>query len=500
MRIASLTGILLFALAAACGSGGSPSSAAAVPVSELKSAAQDQSVRNFYEGRQWKAAWNEQAERQLREALGNRAAHGLDRVRFLKPEPGASPAAREAGLTAAALDYASALAQGRLDPEELHEIYTVARPKAELAAGLDRALENGRLGEWLDGLAPSNDEYRALSRAYLKWREAALKGGGVGGEIEAGSPIHVGERDPRVPRIAQALARDGYLARPGMRSNAYDERLASAVRAFQRDFGIAVDGVIGANTIEALNTGADDKARAAAVALERRRWLERDPPATRIDVNIADATLEYVRDGQVVDRRKAIVGRPDKNTPQLGTAMYRLVANPTWTVPRSIQHSELAGLSKAQLRNRNMEWRDGWIVERSGPGNALGLVKFDLTDEYAIYLHDTPAKSLFDRNRRQLSHGCVRVENALDFASLIARDEGIADKWQQARQKSGETFVPLPRTIPVRLLYHPTYLSPAGEVVVQRDVYGWNQPVAQKLGFGAGRSEKFQPDVSDIGP
>jgi murein L,D-transpeptidase YcbB/YkuD len=491
-------------LATACGSGGSPpsaaqeASAAAVPAGELKSAARDGSVRQFYEARQWQTAWNDAAERQLREALANRAAHGLDRVGFLKLESGASPAAREAGLTAAALDYASALAKGVVDPNELHEIYTLARPKVDLAAGLDQALRNGRVGDWLNGLAPQSDEYRAISKAYLKWRKAASQGGG--GEIEASGPIHVGDHDPRVPQIAQALVRNGYLAQPGAESDTYDERLASAVRDVQRDFGIAVDGVVGSKTVEALNTGAEDKARAAAVALERRRWLDRDAPARRIDVNIAAAMLEYVRDGQVVDRRKVVVGQPDKNTPQLGTEMYRLVANPTWTVPRSIQNSELAGLSDAQLRNRNMEWRDGWIVEESGPGNALGLVKFDLTDDYAIYLHDTPSKSLFDRNRRQLSHGCIRVENALDFARMIARDEGIADNWQNARGKNGETFVPLPKKLPVRLLYHPTYLSPDGEVVVQQDVYDWNQAVAQKLGFGEGRSEKFQPDVNDVGP
>jgi murein L,D-transpeptidase YcbB/YkuD len=504
MRIASLSGILLITLASACGSGGSSPSAAqeaaaaAVPAGELRSAAKDQSVERFYEARQWQAAWNDAAERQLRQALANRAAHGLGRVAFLKLESGASPATREAGLTAAALDYASALAKGWVDPNELREIYTVERPKADVAAGLDQALRNGRVGAWLNGLAPQSTEYKAISEAYLKWRKAASQASG--GELEASGLIHVGDQDPRVPRIAQALARNGYLAEPGEPSDTYDDRLASAVRDFQRDFGIAVDGVVGSNTIEALNTGADDKARAAAVALERRRWLERDPPATRIDVNIADATLEYVRDGKVVDRRKVIVGQPDKNTPQLGTAMYRLVANPTWTVPRSIQHSELAGLSNAELHNRNMEWRDGWIVEKSGPGNALGLVKFDLKDEYAIYLHDTPSKPLFDHNRRQLSHGCIRVANALDFAQMIARDEGITDKWQQARQKSGETFVPLPKDIPVRLLYHPTYVTPAGEVVVQQDVYDWNQAVAEKLGFGTGRSEKFKPALNDIGP
>jgi L,D-transpeptidase YcbB len=506
MRIASFPGILLITLATACGSGepaqsaAQVASAAAVPAAELKAEAEGQAVTQFYERREWQAAWNDAAERQLREALANRAAHGLDRVGFLDLASGASPARREARLTAAALGYASALADGHADPNELHEIYTVPRPNSDLVAGLYQALEDGRLREWLDGLAPQGAAYRAISEAYRNWSKAAAEGSSV--SISEGGLIRAGDSDPRVPQIAAALARTGYLdaSLSAAEANRYTEAMADAVRSFQEDFGIAVDGVIGPNTIEALNTGPGDKARAAAVALERRRWLVRNPPATRVDVNIADATLEYVRDGNVVDRRKVIVGTPDNPTPQLRSAMYRLVANPTWTVPKSIEENELAGLSPAELRSRNMVRRDGWIVQQSGPDNALGLVKFDMTNDYAIYLHDTPSKPLFERNKRQFSHGCVRVENALAFAEMIASDQGITGKWQEARQQGDQTFVPLPSQIPVRLLYHPTHVSPAGEVVVQQDVYDWNKPVAQKLGFSAGRSEKFQPDVRDFGP
>jgi L,D-transpeptidase YcbB len=505
MKIASIPGVLLVTLATACGSGSSASSAAqeasapAVAGSALRSAVEDETVRQFYEQREWQAAWSEPAERQLREALGSRAAHGLDRTRFLRLESDASPAAREAALTAAALSFAAALAQGVVDPAELHDIYTVPRPEADLPAGLNQALRQGRLGEWLSGLAPQSAEYRAISSAYQRWSKAA--GDAANDAISSGDLIRAGDRDPRVPQIARALARSGYLDGPVQADgNLYSQAVADAVSRFQDDFGIAVDGVVGPDTIAALNTGPDDRARAAAVALERRRWLVRKPPATRFDVNIAQATLAYVRDGKVVDRRKVIVGRPDWTTPQLRAPMFRLVANPTWTVPKSIAEDELDHLSAAELRSRNMERRGGWIVQQSGPDNALGLVKFDLENDYAIYLHDTPAKPLFDRNQRQFSHGCVRVENALDLADKIASDQGVTAKWQEARQSGEETFVPLPDPPAVRLLYHPTVVSPGGEVVVQKDVYDWNNPVAVKLGFTQGRSEKFQPDVDDVGP
>ena len=152
--------------------------------------------------------------------------------------------------------------------------------------------------------------------------------------------------------------------------------------------------------------------------------------------------------------------------------MFRLVANPTWTVPRSIEKEELAGLGAAALRRRNMVRRDGWIVQQPGPDNALGLVKFDMKDKYAIYLHDTSARSLFDRSMRHRSHGCVRVENAPGFAARLAQDEGISAKWQEASASGEETFVDLPQNITVRLLYHPTFVDSAGKIVWKQDANG----------------------------
>jgi murein L,D-transpeptidase YcbB/YkuD len=142
------------------------------------------------------------------------------------------------------------------------------------------------------------------------------------------------------------------------------------------------------------------RTRTLAVNLERRRWLERTPPATRIDVNTGAATLTYWRDGQAADSRRVVVGEPGRETPELGTPLFRLVANPTWTVPRSIE-KEVS--SPAAMRRHHMERRDGWIVQQSGPTNSLGLVKFDLRNDQEIYLHDTPAKALFACSTRSVS-------------------------------------------------------------------------------------------------
>ncbi|CAM3285072.1 Murein L,D-transpeptidase YcbB/YkuD [Sphingomonas antarctica] len=274
-------------------------------------------------------------------------------------------------------------------------------------------------------------------------------------DIESTGPIKPGDSDARVPALVTQLRSDAYLpnGKQEAGSTLYTQTISEAVAQLQRDYGIAADGVVGPDTLKVLNFGADDRARALAVALERRRWLSRTPPATRIDVNVAAAELLYYRDGKLVDERKVIVGQPGKETPFLLAPIYRLVANPTWTVPKSIQRGELAGVSGPYLKQHDMVKRGGWIVQRSGPSNALGLVKFDMRDDVAIYLHDTSNRALFDRSQRHLTHGCVRVDDALGFADRLAEEEGVADRWHQARASGKQTFVPLPREIPVRLLY-----------------------------------------------
>lgn len=227
-----------------------------------------------------------------------------------------------------------------------------------------------------------------------------------------------------------------------------------------------------------------ERARALAVNLERRRWLERTPAATRIDVNTGAATMTYWKDGRAVDSRRTVVGEPGNETPALASPLYRLVANPTWTVPRSIQKEEIEPRGEAYMRRENMTWRDGWIVQGPGPRNSLGLVKFDLRNDQEIYLHDTPAKALFGGTDRHASHGCVRVDDALGFAARIAADAGVEAEWRAALATGEESFVPLPSPIPVRLLYHTAFVED-GRVVIVPDAYGWDDRVARALGLPA---------------
>ncbi len=468
-----------------------------IPSDALKASVSDDDVRAFYERMQWKGLWSPATTTALDQALGSRIRNGLDRVDYGKVDDSMSPADRDVARTKAALSYAKSLARGRVDPSDLHEVYTLQESQVDVAAGLAQALEQNQVAHFFAGLVPQDDDYRRLSEAYVRYAREGRQASSS--KLDDKDTIHVGDRDPRVSEIARQLAANGYLSQDnvpagGEQAAQYTQPIAEGVKRLQADYGIKTDGLFGGDTLAVINIGPADKARALAVALERRRWLSRTPPATRIDVNAAAATLDYHRDGKLVDQRRVIVGQPDRETPPLGSPLYRLVANPTWTVPKSIE------VSSATVRAKNMHKVNGYWVQPSGPDNALGLVKFDMQNKQAIYLHDTSDKSLFDRTQRDLSHGCVRVQDALGFAQMIAQQEGVADKWKQARASGEQTFVDLPAPIPVRLLYQNAFIDKKGEVVFRTDPYGWNDTVARRLGFDGGAAKKARSDDIDLGP
>jgi murein L,D-transpeptidase YcbB/YkuD len=453
--------------------------------------------------------WTNETERQLRDAIAGAPANGLKPDLFLKGgETGAA-------LTEAALKYASALANGYADPAKLHEVYTIPHLTVDVRQGLGQAIQNRDIKGWLASLTPQTDEYRALSQAHIHFLQLASKAQFQ--PVADGKPIKPGSRDPRVAQVAAALRAVGYLPAPQPQQpgsptpqpkhpsasplNVYSRDLVATVKRLQAEFGFKQDGIVGGNTLDALNAGPAYRARQLAIAMERLRWLPRNPPGTRLDVNTAASVLDYWRDGQHVDHRNVVNGEADKPTPQLQGPIVRLVAKPTWRVPKGIGEKELADKSAAWLQENKFVMKDDQYVQLSGPKNSLGLVKFDMQDKEQIYLHDTPAKALFALPDRHRSHGCVRVENAVQFATALAQQEGVLDEFQRAMQKDEETFIKLPHEIPVRLLYQTAFWD-GSNVQFRQDVYGWDENIAKALGLAPGAPIKIeQPESSDdIGP
>jgi murein L,D-transpeptidase YcbB/YkuD len=487
-----------------------------VSAADLQAAVTDPRAKRFYEARGWAPVWDDAHSKDLTAAFGDARRHALPAKAFLtQVKQGATAAEREAALTLAALQYAQALANGMVDPRKVFGPYTVPMNEVDVAAGLAQAVQKGNVREWLASLAPQDAEYQALSEAYLRYADAAR--GPQRRPIESGGKIAPGDRDPRVPQIAAILRADGYLApaqpqpqpqpqnRPAQAASpqadatAYTREMAQAVAKVQADYGIKPDGIVGNSTLEALNAGAAERARILAVNLERRRWLNRQPPGTRIDVNTAGTFLTYWKDGAVKDRRVVVDGQPDWETPEIGAPIVSLVANPDWTIPEKIAKEEILPKGAAYMAKEQITTKNGRLVQASGPKSALGMVKFNMADPYAIYLHDTPAKAMFANPERHQSHGCVRVSDAIGFARLIAQDEGKTDEFEQALASEDEKEIPIPNRIPVRLLYHTAYLD-GGKVVFRGDPYGWDDKLAQAMGLGGPLRHRVVQHIHEMGP
>jgi murein L,D-transpeptidase YcbB/YkuD len=451
------------------------------------------------------SAWTTETEKQLRDAIAGAPANGLKPDLFLKGDLPVGDSERYAMLTQAALKYAETLAHGYVDPHKINEVYTIPRPDADVRQGLAQALQNGKVGEWLASLPPQTDEYRALSQAhvhYLQLAQADFK------PIPDGKPIKPGGGDERVPAVAAALRATGLLAappqgsaeQPTAPSQRYSPDLVAAVKQVQAEFGLEPDGIVGGDTLDVLNFGPAGRARSLAAAMERLRWLTRNPPKTRIDVNTASAILDYWRDGRHVDRRKVVAGEPDKQTPQIQAPFSSIVANPKWRVPDSIVDKELSKKSPSWLRENGFTIEDGKYVQQPGDKNSLGMVKFDMEDEQQIYMHDTPAKALFALPERHRSHGCVRVENAVQFAEMLASQDGVLDQLEQALAGDDEKWVKLKTEIPVRMLYQTAFWD-GSRIQFRPDVYGWDDEVAYAIGLRRAPPRKpYKSEVEDIGP
>lgn len=480
---------------------GAGSGPTAVSAAALKTAAADPAVKAFYAKRGWKAAWSEASAESLVQALQTAPRHGLNVSRFAElVDESNTGAAREARLTQAALSYAEALAHGAVNPKKVEKIWALDGPTDDLAAGLNQALQSGSVDAWLASLAPRDAEYAALSQAYVAAKAQADQAAAA--PIPPGPTLRVGSSDPRVVAIAQRLIGALYLAGTPQTGadGVFTPQIAAGVKALQRDAGRPQTGVVDDAALALINEAPAALSRQLAVNMERRRWLKREVPATRVDVNTAAAELVYFHDGRPAWTGRAIVGDPEHQTPALGSPFKQLVVNPPWNVPEGIAAEELLPKGEDYLARNHFTLEEGRLVQQPGPDAALGQVKFDMQNPHAIYLHDTPAKALFASDARHRSHGCVRVERAVEFARMLAQERGKAAEFDTALASGETTTVELGESIPVRLLYHTAYLGPNGQLVVTADPYGRDDDLAEALGLTRGSRRGAAPLAHLLGP
>jgi murein L,D-transpeptidase YcbB/YkuD len=397
-------------------------------------------------------------------------------------------------LTYLYLRYAADLSSGLSDLSHADPKWQIRDKKTDTLALLEQALDKNRVGPSLQELTPQHAQYMWLREAFAKYRDIAQRGGWSG--LPAGLKLKPGQQHAAVPAIARRLAVTGdFTGTVNDQDTTYGSELQEAVKRFQRRHGLEPDGAIGAAVIAQMNVPVEERLRQLALSLERWRWLPRDLGQRHILVNVPEYRLEVWEDNKIPLQMRVVVGKKDTPTPIFSDDMTHIVFSPYWNVPPDIAKNEtLPSVVRdpAFLNRTNMEVLDksGNPVDpssidlsnageyrfrqRPGSSNSLGLVKFMFPNSYNVYLHDTPADSLFARATRSLSHGCVRVEQPEQLARYVLSDqpEWTAERISAAMRAGVEKHVKLTRPIPVYLGYWTARVSADGLVQFRDDLYG----------------------------
>ena len=394
------------------------------------------------------------------------------------------PARREVGkgeLTEAAIAYAAAEHGQRLPEAAYAEDWTIRPDPYDARADFTAAQAQGRLAAWLASLPPADPSYPQLVEALKHYRAIAAQGGWP----HVPAPSKPGEAGPAVAALRARLAAEDPAAGDGTR---YDDALKAAVARAQARFGLEADGIAGASLVAALNVTAEERTLQIVANLERRRWMPRTTAPLRAEINIADASLAYYEPGQAPLVMRAVVGRPTKRTPMLVDHIQAVVLNPPWNVPNDIARKEIWPKIHANAgymaRQHYVVRKGGGLQQLPGPKSALGRIKFNLTNPYDIYLHDTPEKKLFAKDERMLSHGCMRVEqpDALARRVLESEQQWDADSLDAAIAKGRTVWIPVEVQPAVYVAYWTVLPAADGGVGFRADAYGWDSALMQKLG------------------
>ncbi|MEM1431905.1 MAG: L,D-transpeptidase family protein, partial [Pseudomonadota bacterium] len=426
------------------------------------------------------------------------AAHDAGALRDVFARAGSPRARGEAEVAAARayLAYAHAVQSGILEPGRVDSAIVRELPRrasADLLAGLGGPEPRA----FLASLPPRTHEYNRLMAERMRL-ERIRASGGWGAQVRS-DKLEPGDTGPTVIALRNRLIAKGYLPRTA--SASYDPPMTKAVQAFQLDHGLAADGIAGPATLAHVNSTAEERLGQVLVALERERWLNLPEGLgeRHIWVNLTDFHAKVIDDGKVTFATRSVVGdeADGKPTPEFSDHMEYMELNPTWTVPRGILARDYLPKLK---RNPNAASylrlidRRGRVVNRSnvnfaaytarnfpfnlvqapGPRNALGTVKFMFPNPHAIYLHDTPDKHLFGRERRTYSSGCIRLNDPHEFAyHLLARQSADpVDEFQSTLRTGQIKRIYLEEEVPVHLVYRTVFGSAKGRMNYRTDIYG----------------------------
>jgi murein L,D-transpeptidase YcbB/YkuD len=469
-------------------------------------------IYTFYESRHFKPIWTRDGEakfkaKALLKALKSASEHGLDPNDYdiegiesrLDDDHPETLAELELIMSDAFSQFAHHLSVGRVRPSAVNSAIKL-NPQGPAPLSLITGAEAAdSIADYIETIKPQTPRYDRLKAALAHYRALAASGGWP--TIPAGPTLKPGMNDTRIPILRKMLVAMGDLkAGQAGAGSGYDDTLVAGVKRFQERHGRETDGVIGPSTLAAMNIPVEKRIVQLTINLERRRWMEDNFGEFYIFVNLADQQLKVVemRNGRekTVHDARVVVGKPFHSTPVFSKDMKFVVFNPYWNVPSSITNKEyLPKLKKdpgalsrqnihvfsqggARVDPYSVDWNSMSRVpyrlrQDSGPKNALGQVKFMFPNKFNIYIHDTPSKSLFAKEIRYFSHGCIRVQNPDELADVLLARQG----WNKAKVESQigsqkRRIVNLKKKIPVHISYLTAWVNKDGSVNFRRDAYG----------------------------
>ncbi len=470
-------------------------------------------VEAFYKARDFAPVWSEGGAATARAKdviarLKNADADGLNPDDYPAPDFAAatSPEAlaeAEFRLTGSVLDYARHAQSGRMHFSQVGGDILYPPHPPEPSEILTRVTSAAKAADALDQYNPPETGYRDLKAKLAELRgktdsprvrisEGPLLRYIAGKEME----------DSRVPSIRARLGAAGDAS-----DQRYDADVAEAVRKFQRENGLAADGVLGNRTLDVINgPRRANQIDTILVNMERWRWLPRNlgEPAlgnAYVVLNIPDFTLRLKQGDATIWKTKVVVGKPGKHaTPLLTDAMKFITVNPTWNVPPSIIYNEyLPALQQDptvldRMGLKLVQRADGSVHISQPPGdqNALGRIRFNFPNKFLVYMHDTPTKHLFNQPVRAYSHGCMRVQNPDQYAAQLLNiampGKGYTAERIRGMYGSSETNINFPTPIPVHLTYQTAFVDDAGHLEIRRDLYGHDAKMIALLKGSGGKN------------
>lgn len=475
-------------------------------------------IEKFYGARDFAPVWTQAgslttAAKGVIARLKDAASDGLNPADYPAPDFAAATtpdalADAELKLTASMFDYARQAQSGRMHWSQVSGDILYPEHPVDPSEVLAKVTTAADASAALDSYNPPQKLYKEL-----KAKLAELRGQGNGPAIEiADGPAlkytpagkkqaEIVVEDPRVPqlRVKLGIAENASDAR-------YDAAVAEAVRKFQNSAELKATGILDDKTVKAINTPKRDKQiDVVLVNMERWRWLPRDLGVPSLGdayviLNIPDYTLKVMQRGQQVWTTRVVTGKPGTHaTPLLTETMKYITVNPTWNVPPSIVYNEyLPALQQDPTVLQRMglkleQNRDGSVHISQPPGeaNALGRIRFNFPNKFLVYQHDTPDKNLFARDERAFSHGCMRVQNPDQYASVLLNIAMPNEKYTPERIRSmygkSEIDLKFPTPIPVNITYQTAFVDDGGKLQFRKDVYGRDATMINILKNGRGK-------------